>query len=56
MASNTAAPPATPTGPGAWDGQDFTPDADEPRWLDGGAAFYAAARGPTSSTRWSGGT
>lgn len=27
---------------GAWDGERFTADADEPQWLDGGADFYAA--------------
>ncbi|MBB3157018.1 levanbiose-producing levanase [Microbacterium proteolyticum] len=27
---------------GAWDGEGFTADADEPQWLDGGADFYAA--------------
>lgn len=32
---------------GAWDGHSFTPDADEPRWLDGGSDFYAAVTWPT---------
>lgn len=27
---------------GAWDGERFSADADEPQWLDGGADFYAA--------------
>ncbi|KSU56089.1 levanase [Microbacterium enclense] len=27
---------------GAWDGERFTADTDEPQWLDGGADFYAA--------------
>lgn len=27
---------------GAWNGERFTADADEPQWLDGGADFYAA--------------
>ncbi|MCJ1706393.1 glycoside hydrolase family 32 protein [Microbacterium sp. VKM Ac-2923] len=27
---------------GAWDGERFSADTDEPQWLDGGADFYAA--------------
>lgn len=27
---------------GAWDGERFTAEAEEPQWLDGGADFYAA--------------
>ncbi|WP_285138088.1 glycoside hydrolase family 32 protein [Microbacterium sp. lyk4-40-TSB-66] len=27
---------------GAWDGERFVADTDEPQWLDGGADFYAA--------------
>lgn len=34
---------------GEWDGQRFTADRDEPRWLDSGADFYAAVTWNDSS-------